>query len=120
MLGALLAAIGFNLWQLFPETTGGAMAGGDSLLHLLLTKSAVEAIRDGRDVTDHWQPLSLGFPVFHHFQHLPHIASALVHLVTVEAFAIIDIIRWITYLILSLFPLSIFWSLRRFSFDRIT
>ena len=120
VIGALLGAIGFNLWQLFPETTGGAMAGGDSLFHLLLTESAVDAVTDGRDVTDHWQNLSLGFPVFHHYQHLPHIALALLHLVTFEAFALLDVMRWTTYLILSLFPLSIFWSLRCFSFDRMT
>ena len=44
VIGALLGAIGFNLWQLFPGTTGGAVTGGDSLFHLLLTESAVDAI----------------------------------------------------------------------------
>ena len=120
VFGALLSSIGFNLWHLFPETTGSAMTGGDSLFHLLLTESAVEAATNGRDVTDHWQTLSLGFPVFHHYQHLPHIALAVLHLVTFEAFSLLNVMRWTTYLILSLFPLSIFWSLRRFSFDRTT
>ena len=120
VIGALLGAIGFNLWQLFPETTGGAMTGGDSLFHLLLTASAVDAITHGRDVTDPWQSMSLGFPVFHHYQHLPHVVLALIHVVTFKVFPLIDMMRWSTYLLLSLFPLSIFWSLRRFSFDPLT
>ena len=120
VIGALLGAIGFNLWQLFPETTGGAMTGNDSLFHLLLIESAVDAITHGRDVTDPWLNLSLGFPVFHHYQHLPHVALALIHVVTFEVFPLIDMMRWSTYLLLSLFPLSIFWSLRRFSFDPLT
>ena len=120
VIGALLGAIGFNLWQLFPETTGGAMTGGDSLFHLLLTASAVDAITHGRDATDPWQSMSLGFPVFHHYQHLPHVALALIHVVTFEVFSLIELMRWSTYLLLSLFPLSIFWSLRRFSFDPLT
>ena len=120
VIGALLGAIGFNLWQLFPETTGGAMTGGDSLFHLLLTESAVDAITHGRDITDPWQSMSLGFPVFHHYQHLPHVVLALIHVVTFKVFPLIDMLRWSTYLLLSLFPLSIFWSLRRFSFDPLT
>ena len=117
---ALLGAIGFNLWQLFPETTGGTMTGADSLFHLLLAESAVDAITHGRDITDPWQSMSLGFPVFHHYQHLPHVALALIHVVSFEIFSLIDMMRWSTYLLLSLFPLSIFWSLRRFSFDPLT
>ena len=120
VIGALLGAIGFNLWQLFPGTTGGAVTGGDSLFHLLLTGSAVDAITHGRDITDPWQSMSLGFPVFHHYQHLPHVALALIHVVTFNVFPLIELMRWSTYLLLSLFPLSIFWSLRRFSFDPLT
>jgi hypothetical protein len=115
-----LGAIGFNLWRLFPETTGGGIPSNDTLLHLKLIESAVDAITHGRDITDPWQSMSLGFPVFHHYQHLPHVLVALTHIITFKVFPLIDMIRWTTYLLLSLFPLSMYWSLRRFSFDPLT
>lgn len=83
--------------------------------------SAVDAISNGKDITDPWLgTTSLGFPVFHHYQHLPHILVSLIHTVTFKIFPLIDMIRWTTYLLLSLFPLSIYCSLRRFSFDPLT
>ena len=118
---ALLGAVGFNLWHLFPETAGGAIPGNDRMFHLLLIDSAVDAITHGNDITDPWQgTMSMGFAIFHHYQHLPHVAVALVQTLTFKIFPVIDLMRWATYLLLSLFPLSIYWSLRRFSFDPLT
>jgi hypothetical protein len=116
-----LGAIGFNLWRLFPETTSGGIPPNDTLFHLRLIDSAVDAISHGKDITDPWLgTTSLGFPVFHHYQHLPHVLVALTHIITFKVFPLIDMIRWTTYLLLSLFPLSMYWSLRRFSFDPLT
>lgn len=118
---ALLSAIGFNLWHLFPEIIGGGIAPNDTLFHWRLIDTAVDAMTHGRDFTDPWQgTMSLGFPVFHHYQHLSHIPLALIHVLTLKAFPVIDLIRWATYLLVSLFPLSIYWSLRRFRFDPLT
>ena len=117
----LLAAVGFNLWHLYPEVTGGAVAINDSVYHLLLTELAVKALLNGKDVTDPWQgTMSMGFPIFHYYQHLPHVSVALVHVITFEVFPLFDMMRWSTYLLLSIFPLSIYWSLRRFDFDSLT
>ena len=70
----LVGAVGFNLWHLFPETTGGGIPVNDRLFHLALVDSAVSAITNGQDITDPWQgTMSLGFPVFHYYQHLPHV-----------------------------------------------
>jgi hypothetical protein len=121
VIAALLSAVAFNLWHLFPETSGGATPGNDRMFHLLLIESAVDAIIHGNDITDPWQgTMSMGFPIFHHYQHLPHVAVALIHMLTFKIFPVIDMMQWATYLILSLFPLSIYWSLRRFSFDPLT
>ena len=121
MICTLLGAIGFNLWRLFPETTSGGIPSNDTLFHLRLIDSAVDAISHGKDITDPWLgTASLGFPVFHHYQHLPHVLVALTHIITFKVFPLIDMIRWTTYLLLSLFPLSMYWSLRRFSFDPLT
>ena len=118
---ALVGAVGFNLWHLFPETTGGGVPLNDRRFHLALVDSAVSAITNGQNITDPWQgTMSLGFPVFHYYQHLPHVFLALVHVLSFKVFTTIDLLRWTIYLGLSLFPISIYWSLRRFSFDPLT
>jgi len=115
---ALVGAVGFNLWHLFPETTGGGIPVNDRLFHLPLIDSAVSAITNGQNITDPWQgTMSLGFPVFHYYQHLPHVFLALVNVLSFEHFTTLGLLRWTTYLGLSLFPISIYWSLRRFNFD---
>ena len=114
----LTVAVAFNLWHLYPEVTDDTLAVNDSVFHWLLAGSAVEALTNGKDVTDPWQrTMSLGFPNFHYYQHLPHIAVAFIHFLTLEAFTVFEMMRWTTYLLLSLFPLSIYWSLRKFDFD---
>ena len=117
----LLAAVGFNLWHLFPEINGNAISSADRVFHLLLAESAVDAFIDGRDPTDPWSAtMSLGFPLFHYYQHLPHISVALVHLLSLQAFLLVDILNWSTYLLLSIFPLSVYWSSRRLGFGQLT
>jgi len=64
--------------------------------------------------------MDMGFPLFHYYQHLPQITLALVHVLTLGVFPIADMLSWTTYLLLSLFPLSIYWSLRRFGFDQLS
>ena len=99
----LLIAVGFNLTQLYPGVSGDVLDGNDSVLHLLLARAAVEAITQGQNFTDPWQgTMSMGFPVFHYYQHLPHIGLALVHVLTLRAFPLADLLHWTTYLLLSL------------------
>ncbi len=117
----LLIAVVFNLALLYPGLTRGIVAINDSVMHLLMTNAAVDAIKDGRNFTDPWQStMNLRFPLFHYYQHLPHLLVAIFHVVTFGVFPVADLIRWSTYLLLSLFPLSAFWSLRRFGFDQLT
>ena len=117
----VLFAVAFNLYHLYPEVAVGVPRGNDTVLHLLMTDAAVEAITRGQDFTDPWQgTMSMGFPLFHHYQHLPHMAIATVHVLTLGVFPLANMLHWTTYLLLGLFPVSIYWSLRRFGFDRIS
>lgn len=117
----LVAVVGFNLWHLYPEISGNTIPSADRVFHLLLAESAVDALLHGRDFTDPWSgTMSLGFPLFHYYQHLPHIAMALVHIISVQEFPLINVLNWSTYLLLSLFPISIYWSLRRLGFSQLT
>lgn len=117
----LCIAVGFNLTHLYPEVAGDVLDGNDNVMHRLLIEAAVEAINQGRDFTDPWHgTMGMGFPLFHHYQHLPHLAIATVHVLTLGVFPIAQMLHWTTYILLSGFPLSIYWSLRRFGFDRIS
>ena len=61
----------------------------------------------------------MGFPLAHYYQHLPHIAIAFAHLLTLGVIPLAEILQWSNYLLISIFPVSVYWSLRRFGFDRI-
>ena len=62
----------------------------------------------------------MGHPLFHYYQHLPHISVALVHVLTLGVFPVADTVNWASYLLLCLFPLSLYWSMRLFGFDRLS
>jgi hypothetical protein len=118
---ALLSSIAFNLIYLYPEVAGNVVAWNDNVYHLLATEMVVDAIAQGQNFTDPWQgTMGMGFPLFHYYQHLPHVTIALVHVLTLRVFPIADILNWTVYLLLSFSPLSIYWSLRRFGFDQLS
>ena len=117
----LVFAVGFNLVLLYPEVAVESIGGNDRVMHLLFSETTVQAITRGQDFTDPWLgTMGMGIPAFHHYQHLPHVSVALVHVGTLGVFPLADMLRWTTYLLLSLFLLSIYWSLRRFGFDQLT
>ena len=90
-------------------------------MHLLATDLAVQSIIQRQDFTDPWQSaIGMGHPLFHYYQHLPHISVALVHVLTLGVFPVADTVNWASYLLLCLFPLSLYWSMRLFGFDRLS
>ena len=118
---AILCSIAFNLIHLYPEVAGDVVAWNDTIYHLLATEIVVEAIVQGQDFIDPWQgTMDMGFPLFHYYQHLPHVTIGLAHVLTLRFFPIADILNWTVYLLLSLSPLSIYWSIRRFGFDQLS
>jgi hypothetical protein len=116
----LLFAVAFNLVRLYPEVAIQAPLLNDGVLHRLALERAVTALDAGQDPTDPWlAPVALGYPLFHHYQHLPYLLPALLHVPLRGTLAPVDLFNWISYLLLSLFPLSIYWSLRRLGFSRL-
>ena len=117
----VLFPVVFNLYYLYPEVASDIVSGNDSVFHLLMVDMAVEAITQGLDFTDPWQgSMGMGYPLFHYYHHLPHVTIALVHVLTLQSFPLSDMFNWSTYLLLSFFPLSIFWAMRLFGFDRLS
>lgn len=117
----LLVAVAFNLYHLYPEVAVRVPDLNDSVLALLATDLAVQAITGEQNLTDPWlATVGMGFPLFHHYQHSPYLFTALIHVLTLGVFTPLDLVKWTSYLLLSLFPLSIFWSMRRFGFDQLS
>src|SRR5438067_10816610 len=75
----------------------------------------------GQDPTVSWfAPVAEGYPLFHYYQHLPHLIPAALYVLLPGAVPLADAFNWTAYLLLSLFPLSIFWPMRRFGFAPAT
>ena len=113
----LAGAVLFNLVALWPEVALEAPVLNDDTLHLALVGRTVEALERGEDPTDFWVPdFVQGYPLFHHYQHLPHLATALLYRGlggTLPLRTLYDLIR---YLLLCTFPLSLYWAGRRLGF----
>ena len=118
--GFVAVSVAFNAWYLLPEATVNAAKLNDGVLHTLLLQRMIVAIRAGQDPTDPWfAPVTTGYPVFHYYQHLPYVVPALIG----AAFDNIDaasLLNSTSYLLLCAFPVSVYWSMRRFDFPRIT
>jgi hypothetical protein len=124
-VSALAAAVLFNLTGLSPETTIRAPSLNDTVLHTLLQRQAIDALLTGQNLTDPWMGTvpALGYLLFHYYQHLPFVLlgalSVAASLASRAAISPAGLVAWTAYLLLSLFPLSIYWSMRRFGFSRL-
>jgi len=63
-----------------------------------------------------------GLPALPYYQHLAYLLPAALYLLVTSfrgSVPLADVFNWTGYLLLSLFPLSIYWSMRRFGFSRL-
>lgn len=120
LLAAILlsAAIAFNLAVLYPEVALPSPDLNDNVLHFTLVERVIEAFERGEDPTDPWVPYFVqGYPLFHYYQHLPHLATALLYQALGGLVSLFTLFKWLNYILLCIFPLSIYWSGRRLGFD---
>jgi hypothetical protein len=111
----LAFAVGFQAFCLRSELSANVPGINDGVLHEMLLDRTVTALRSGTDPTDAWfAQVTTGYPTFHHYQHLPFLPPALV----VWAFDADGhtVYQWTLYLLLCVFPISVYWSMRRFGF----
>ncbi len=112
-------AVAFNAWYLYPEVGIDVPKLHDGVLHVLSLRRMVTALHAGQDPTDPWfAPVTTGYPLFHYYQHLPFLPPALFAAVF-RGVGVETVYNWTSYLLLSAFPLSIYWSMRRFGFSPI-
>jgi hypothetical protein len=108
------AAVAWNLASLRALTHGVAYLN-DSSLHEQMVRFATAQLRAGHLPLTNWFPyLGLGSPQFLHYQSLPAILTGAVGLLTGPDVAF----RWSLYLLLSLWPISVYLSARLFGASR--
>src|SRR3989344_5723453 len=135
----LTFAVALNLYWLFPETKATYDVNDNVFAYSLALRanevwdtycrSPFKLWSCIVNLTDHWvQYWAQGYPLPHFYQHLPSIFFvALFKLVNLPSFLIgsppiaslYAVFRWSQFLILSLFPLSLYWSARKFGFDKL-
>lgn len=124
-IGILGLAVAFNLIVLRSEITIAAPPLNDVVMHLQVLGRTIVALAAGQNMADPWMGSvpSMGYPLFHYYQHLPYYPIALLSLAlaTLSGGAIpyTSVFLWSEWLLLSLFPLSIYASMRRFGFARL-
>jgi hypothetical protein len=109
-------AIAFNLRVLRAEHLAVTNLN-DSAMHAQMARFAAARLRDGHLPLSAWYPyLGLGSPHFHHYQSLGHLltggAAALLGIGADTAFG------WALYLLLALWPLSVYAGARLFGLGR--
>ena len=106
----------FNLRVLAQETSV-VQNPNDSALHLSMVQWARLRIDEGHVPLDGWFPwLGLGSANFHHYQTLPHVITAYLSVL----FGVGTTFFWSIYLLLALWPVSVYVGVRLLGWDRWT
>jgi hypothetical protein len=107
-------SMAWGLWELRPELRPVPYLD-DSSLHQQMVRAAAARITQGHLPLTSWFPyLGLGSPQFLHYQSLPSMASGLVGTVVDPD----TVFRWSLYLLLALWPITVYWSGRLFGLSR--
>lgn len=119
--GLVVLTVGLEAIFLFPEVSIAAPPLNDSVLQALVVDAASDAIRDGRNPTDPWlESIGLGYPLLHHYQHLPQLVTAGVGILTLAGPTGALLVTWTTFALLLAFPVSVYWSMRRLGFNKLS
>jgi hypothetical protein len=110
----------FNVIALLPELRCTVPSYNDDVFHYLFIERANQALSEGANPVDHWLPeLELGFPQFFYYQHLPHLVVVSLHRLLFERVSLLTLFNLVRYLLMVLFPLTVYLSLRLMEFSAI-
>jgi hypothetical protein len=111
----------FHAVLLFPELAELSPDLNDNIFQYSLCVSLNGEIKAGGNPIDHWVPYwSMGFPVFHHYQHLPHLIVVLIYHLLFRMVSMFFIYHLFLYLLLVFYPLIMYYSLRTMGFSRLS
>jgi hypothetical protein len=109
-------AVAWGLWELRPELRAVPYLD-DSSIHQQMVRFASSRISQGHLPLTSWFPyLGLGSPQYLHYQSLPSMTAGLIGSFTNPDAAF----RWSLYLLLALWPVTVYWSGRLFHLSRWT
>ena len=112
---AVGAAVAWNLFSLRAETLSVAYLD-DSSVHEQMVRFATRQLRAGHLPLESWFPfLGQGSPQFLHYQSLPAMLTGALGLAIGPDVAF----RWTLYLLLSLWPVSVYLAARLFGYSRV-
>jgi uncharacterized membrane protein len=113
----VLTVMLFNLITLWPECHIGVPSLNDDAEHFLFVQRADAALAEGENPVDNWSPvLELGFPQFFYYQHVPHLAVALIYRLLFKRVGLLTLFNVVRYLLLVFLPLTVWWSMRTIGF----
>jgi len=116
----VVVPIVFNAITLLPEVSRPVPSLNDDAVHYLLIQRANEALVRGENLFDHWLPeFELGFPMFFYYQHLPHLIVVALHRLLLQTFDLLTVFNAVRYFLLVVFPLTVYWSMRRLEFSPV-
>ena len=108
----------FEAIALMPELRYPVPSANDDAFHYLFIQRAGQALAAGQNPVDHWVPeLELGFPQFFYYQHLPHLTVVGLQLLVFRSVDLLTLFNLVRYLLMVLFPLTVYLSMRRMEFS---
>ncbi len=110
----------FNAIALLPEVQYATPNSNDQIFHYVFIERANQAISAGDNPFDHWLPeLELGFPQFLYYQNLPHLTVVTLYRLLLKKVSLLRLLNLVRYLLLVMFPMTVYWSMRRMEFSAI-
>jgi hypothetical protein len=117
---AVAAALALNLYWLAPELAIARADLNDNVLHYGLAVRMAEAIEHGENPFDHWvSEWTLGYPVPRTYQPLGSFTMAALYLALGKSVPLMTLFVWMRFLLLLLFPLSVYLGARLMELDRL-
>jgi hypothetical protein len=113
----VLAAAALSLAPLFEQVRHPEPFLNDGVLHYGLIECLAGAHERGQSLLDPWvRAWTLGFPLFHYYQNLPHLLVLALAKVSFGTLSLLAAFRVLEWLALGTLPLPVFVALRRFGF----
>ncbi|HEY6419473.1 MAG TPA: hypothetical protein VIX59_10745 [Candidatus Binataceae bacterium] len=117
LLLLVLVPVLFNAFMLTPELRSIPSKNDDRLQYMLVQRASA-ALTEGDNPVDFWVPdVALGFPQFLYYQHVPHLAVVALHRLLFKQVDLLRLFNLVRYLLLVLFPLTVYWSARKMDFS---
>ena len=116
----LTAVAVFNLWTFLPFPYDEGLFHSDFAFHLSILRALDETVRAGGNFLDFWYDESpFGFALFRSYQNLPYLLTYLLYRLTPQVVTLDIALRSSLIILGVLFPISIWWSLRKLGFKSL-